>query len=191
MLIHRIAHPLVVCPDAGRAVGPYNAASTASRIGRDDLYNLLNEVADFLCMRLDSSHTPPPVAEGHYIRAGREQSVFLNEAQAAGWFRDGVEQMQAAGFRWFTYEVQERYVRVTRVQAMADLRRARLLSIADIPFQSDADYFYCTWCGYSDSCSCWAEAECCGKAARDCYCNDEDWDLMCKGCSEQLWSCVC
>lgn len=194
MLIHRIAHPLVVCPDAGRTVGPYNAGSTATRLGMDSEFtHALREVAEFLLNRLDSSHTPPPFMEGVGIQAGREQSVFLSEAQASEWFADGVEQMREAGFLWFTYEIQERYVRAARLQAVALLKRARLVTISEIPFSSQPDYCYCTYCGYNVGCACWDACEGCDRIAADCWCylNDEDDDLVCQGCYEQRWSCMC
>ncbi len=195
MLIHRIAHPLVKCADAGTPVGPYNAYSAASSQGMDDdLVMLLREVADFLCSRLDPSHTPPPYAEGHYIHAGREQSVFLNETQAQGWFRDGVEAMRDAGFCWLTYEIQEKYVRATRTQAIALVKRARLVSIQDIPFSSDPEYVYCTYCGYDPYCSCYVAQECCGSIGSMCFCyldSDNDGIQDCGTCGAAPWACVC
>lgn len=193
MLIHRIAHPLVLCPDAGRSVGPYNASRVAEHIGHERPFtNSLQEVADFLCARLDSSHTPPPQQEGQRLIAGREQSVFTSVVQASEWFQDGVELMQAAGFRWFTYEIADKYVRNTPTQAVAFLRRARLLSITDIPFSSDPDYYYCTYCGYSLGCSCYDECDGCARIYADCFCWGEDDGIVnCEGCYEQPWSCRC
>jgi hypothetical protein len=184
MLIHRIAHPLVVDQSTGRAVGPYNAG----RIARAndlaaDFAELMVEVSEIVEEHNDFSHAPVPTFEGQYIREGREQSVFTTQEQAESWFRAGVGVMREAGFRWFTYEIAEKHVRTTRTQAIANLRRARLVSINDIPLpDGPAVEKKCFWCWMPKS---------------ECYCevNDttssDDGITDCVQCGYQPWSCTC